>query len=123
MSRLLAAYEATFGDLDTPIDSRHYEATIVAQTSFFVNVQVMTTVLRGTCNPFAADPCELLSLDTIKEHIIISYNLAQLVATRHQRGSQQFRFVLGDLQNEEMSFNSAIKKSRIRVPEIPWRRY
>ena len=37
MSRLLAAYEAMSGTIDTRIDSRHHEATVGAQTAFFEN--------------------------------------------------------------------------------------
>ena len=35
VSRLLAAYEAMSGTIDTRIDSRHHEATVGAQTAFF----------------------------------------------------------------------------------------
>ena len=46
MRRLLAAHEAMSGTIYTRIDSRYHEATVGAQTAFFENVKIMTTV-RG----------------------------------------------------------------------------
>ena len=41
VSRLLAAYEAMSGIIDTRIDSRHHEATLGDQTAFFENVKAL----------------------------------------------------------------------------------
>ena len=64
VSRLLAAYEAMSGAIDTRIDSRYHEATVGAQTAFFENVNAMTTVLHDMGNPFQDDSSDILSLDT-----------------------------------------------------------
>ena len=107
MSRLLAAYEAMSGTTDTRIDSRHHEATVGAQTAFFENVKAMTTVLQDMGNPFPDESSDLLSLDTKN---IADHSLAQLFATHHQRGLQQFDVFLGGLHNEGCSFYNPIKK-------------
>ena len=52
VSRLLAAYEAMPGTIDTRIDSRHQKATVGAQTAFFENAKAMTAVLQDMGNPF-----------------------------------------------------------------------
>ena len=36
----------------TIIDNRHHEAIVGAQTAFFENVKIMTTVLQDMGNPF-----------------------------------------------------------------------
>ena len=59
VSRPLATYEAVIGNIDISIDSRQHEATVVTQTYLFENMQAMTTVLQGTCNPFQDAPSEL----------------------------------------------------------------
>ena len=111
MSRLLAACEAMPGTIDTRIDSRHHEATVGAQTAFFFeNVNAMTTVLQDMGNPFQDESSELLSLGTKN---IADPSLAQLVATHHQIGLQQFQLFLGGLHNEECSFYNPIKKNKV----------
>ena len=64
VSRLLAAYEAMSGTIETRIDSRHHEATVGDQAAFFDTVKAMTTVLQGMGNPFQDESPDLLSLDT-----------------------------------------------------------
>ena len=53
MSHLLAAYNYMSGTMYvyTRIDSRHHVATVGAQTAFFENVKIMTTVLQDMGNP------------------------------------------------------------------------
>ena len=87
VSRLLAAYEAMSGTIDTQNDSRHHEATFCAQTTIFENVKAVTTVFQDMGNPFQDESSHLLSLDTKN---IADPSLAQLVATHDQRGLQQF---------------------------------
>ena len=108
--RLLAAYEAIYGTIDTRIDSRHHEATVGAQIAFFENVKAMTTVLQDMGNPFQDELSDLLSLDKKK---IADPSLSQLVATHHQRGLQQFEVFLGGLHNEECAFYNPIKKNTV----------
>ena len=57
--RLLAAYEAMTGTIDTRIDSRHHEATVGAQTAFFENVKAMKLVLQDKDNPFQDESSDL----------------------------------------------------------------
>ena len=107
MSRLLAAYKYVSGTIYTGIDSRHHEATVGAQTAFFV--KIMTTVLQDMGNPFQDESSELL-LDTKN---IAGPSLAQLVSIHHQRGLQQFEVFLDGLHNEECSFYNPIKKTKL----------
>ncbi len=60
MSRLLAAFKYMSGTIYTRIDSRHHEATVGAQTAFFENVKIMTTVLQDMGNPFQDESSDLL---------------------------------------------------------------
>ena len=106
VSRLLAAYKYMSGTIYTRIDSRHHEATVSAQTAFFENVKITTTVLQDIGNPFQGESSKLL-LDTKN---IADPSLAQLVSTHHHRGLQQFEVFLGGLHNEECSFYNSIKK-------------
>ena len=110
VSRLLAAYEAMSGTIDTRIDSRHHEDDVGAQRAFFENVKAMTTVLQDMGNPFQYESSDLLSLDTKS---ITDPSIAQLVATQHQRGLQQFEVFLGGLHNKECSFYNPIKKNKV----------
>ena len=110
VSRLLAAYDAMSGTIDTIIDIRHREATVGAQAAFFENMKAMTTVLQDMGNPFQDESSDLLSLDTKNT---VNPSLAQLVATHHQRGLQQFEMFLGGLHNEEYSFYNPIKKNKV----------
>ena len=110
VSRLLAAYEAVSGTIDTRIDSRHHEATVGAQTAFFENVKTLTTVLQDMGNPFQDESSDLLSLDT---NNIADPSLAKLVATHHERGLQQFEVFLGGLHNVICSFYNPIKKNKV----------
>ena len=122
VSRLLAAYEAMSGTIDTRIDSRHHEATVGAQTAFFENVKTMTTVLQDMGNPFQDESSDLLSLDTKN---IADPSLAKLVATRHERGLQQFEvssvvFTMKNarsiIQSKRTRFLSSSKSSTLVVP-------
>ena len=75
----------------------------------------MTTVLQDMGNPFQDESSDLLSLDTKN----IAYpNLAQLVATHHQRGLQQFDVFLGGLHNpiKRTRLFSLSKSSALVVP-------
>ena len=110
VSRMLAAYEAMSGTIDTRIDSRHHEATVGAHTAFFDNVKATTTVLQDMGNPFHDETSDLLSLDTKN---IADSSIAQLVDTHLQKGLQQFEVFLGGLQNEECSFYNPIKKNKV----------
>ena len=110
VSCLLAAYETMSGTIDTRIDSRHHGATVGAQTAFFENVKATTTVLQDMGNPFQYESSDLLSLETKN---IADPSLAQLVATHHHRGLQQFDVFLCGLHNEECSFYNPIKKNKV----------
>ena len=109
VNRLLAAYEAMSGTIDTRIDSRHHEATVGAQTALFENVKAMTTVLQDMGNPFQDESSGVLSLDTKN---IANPSLAQLVTTHHQRGLKQVDVFLGGLHKEECVFYNPIKKNK-----------
>ena len=109
VSRLLAAYKYMSGTIYTRIDSRHHEATVSAQTAFFENVKITTTVLQDIGNPFQGESSKL-QLDTKN---IADPSLAQLVSTHHHRGLQQFEVFLGGLHNEECSFYNSIKKNKL----------
>ena len=109
MSRLLAAYKYMSGTIYTRIDSRHHEATVAAQTAFFENMKIMTTVLQDMSNPFQDESSEIL-LDTKN---IADPSLAQLVATHHYRGLQQFEVFLGGLRNGECSSIIKLKRTRL----------
>ena len=110
MSRLLAAYEAMPDTIDTRIDSKHHEATVGAQTAYFKNVKAMTTVLQDMGNPFQDESSDPLSLDSKN---VAHTSLAQLVATHHQRGLQQFDEFLGGLHNEDCSFYNPITNNKV----------
>ena len=64
VSRLLPAYGAMSGTIDTRIDSRQHETTVGDQAAFFDTVKAMTTVLQDMGNPFQDESPDLLSLDT-----------------------------------------------------------
>ena len=75
LSSLLAAYESMFDNIDKSIDSRQHEATVIAQTYSFENIQGTTTVLPCACYLFKDELSELLSLYTKN---IADLSIAQL---------------------------------------------
>ena len=98
------------GNIDARIDSCRREATVGAQTALFENMKAMTTVLQDMGNPFQDESSDLLWLD---KKNIADPSFAQLVATHHQRGLQQFEVFIGGLHNEECSFYNPIKKNKV----------
>ena len=109
VSRLVAGYEAMSGMKDATNNSRHHEQTLSAQKSFFEKVKALSAVMQEMGNPFQEESADLLVLDMKN---IADPTLAEMVATHHQRGKEQFHSFMEGLQNEgECPFYHPIKKN------------
>lgn len=71
----------------------------------------LTTVIQEIGNPFQEESADLLVLDTKN---IADSTLAEMVATHHQRGKEQFQSFMQGIDNEtEPSFYHPIKKNPV----------
>lgn len=108
VSHLVAAYEAMSGAKDGTINTKHHEQTLIAQRSFFENVEALFTVLKEMGNPFQEESADLMVLDT-KDPA-----LAEVVSTYHDRGKEKFKSFMEALQNEQdCTFYQPIRKNKV----------
>lgn len=111
VSRLVAGYEAMSGMKDATYSSRHHEQTLSAQKSFFEKVKSLSAVMQEMGNPFQEESADLLVLDTKN---IADPTLAEMVATHHRRGKEQFQSFMEGLEDEgESPFYNQIKKNLV----------
>ena len=111
VSRLVAGYEAMSGMKDATYSSRHHEQTLSAQKSFFENVKSLSAVMQEMGNPFQEESADLLVLDTKN---IADPSRAEMVATHHRRGKEQFQSFMDGLENEgESLFYNPLKKNLV----------
>lgn len=108
ISQFVANYETVSGSKDVKKDSRHHEQSPKAQKAFFEKVQRLTMVIEEMGNPFAEETGDLLTLDT-KD--IADPSAAQLIATHHERGKEQFKTFMDKLQADSHCFYQPIKKN------------
>ena len=97
VSRLVAGYEAMSGMNDATYSSRHHEQTLSAQKSFFEKVKSLSAVMQEMGNPFQEESADLLVLDTKN---IADPTVAELVATHHRQGKEQFQSFMERLEDE-----------------------
>ena len=111
VSGLVARYEAMSGMKDATYSSRHHEQTLSAQKSFFEKVKSLSAVMQEMGNPFQEESADLLVLDTKN---IADPALAEMVATHHRRGKEQFESFMEGLEDErESSFYHPMKKNPV----------
>ncbi len=109
VSRLVGQYEAMSGVKDPINIRRHHEQTPNAQQSFFNKVKSLSAVLHEMGNSFQEESTDLFTLDTKN---LADPALAKLVGTHYQRGKEQFKKFLKELQTEDRcSFYRPIKKN------------
>lgn len=111
VSRLVAGYEAMSGMKDATYSSRHHEQTLSAQKSFFEKVKSLSAVMQEMGNPFQEESADLLVLDTKN---IADPTLAEMIATHHRQGKEQFQSFMEGLEDEgESPFYHPIKKNLV----------
>lgn len=107
-SKFVADYEAVSGSKEAKKGSHHHEQSPTAQKAFFEKVQWLTSVIEEMGNPFSEESTDLLSLDT-KD--IADPTAALLVASRLEKGKEQFQTFMDKLKTDSQHFYQPIKRN------------